>query len=239
MNPLTVGVVEDDSVMSGIICVLLKTLGYNVIQPAVCYQSAIKMLEVNKPDILLLDINLGDSQDGIEVAKFVRTNSSIPIIFLTAFALETTIEKAKQVHPEAFLLKPFTKDDLYSSIEIAINNFRNLFRYNNQKSHESILVKDGHDYVKIKFAEILYLVSDHNYVTFYLQNGKKIMMRSTMHEIMNKLPQDYFLRLNRSNILNLKHVTRLDTNKVLINDVDFLVTKLNHDIILEKISSFL
>ncbi len=70
-----------------------------------------------------MDINLGSEEDGIDLAKFIRENFDIPVLFLTSYADRDTINRAKEVEPSAYILKPFTEKSLLSSLEIALSNY--------------------------------------------------------------------------------------------------------------------
>jgi DNA-binding NarL/FixJ family response regulator len=122
MKKIKVGIVEDEMIIAETISLALKKLGYLPTKPAYSYESAISMLEEEEPEIVLLDINLNDELDGVDLAHYINANYSIPIIFLTANSDRNTIERSKQTRPNAFLVKPFSNEDLFSSIEIALFN---------------------------------------------------------------------------------------------------------------------
>ncbi len=119
MKKIKVGIVEDEIIIAETISLALKKLGYLPTKPAYSYESAISMLESEKPDIVLLDINLNDELDGVDLAHYINANHSLPIIFLTANSDRNTIDRSKQTRPKAFLVKPFSNEDLFSAIEIA------------------------------------------------------------------------------------------------------------------------
>lgn len=123
MKRIKVGVVEDEMIIAETICLALKKLDYDFCHPARSYESAVKMIETEIPDILLLDINLNAVLDGIDLAHFVNANYTIPIIYLTANNDMETIERCKATYPSAFLAKPFRKSDLLSAIELGMYNF--------------------------------------------------------------------------------------------------------------------
>lgn len=122
MKKMKVGIVEDEMIIAETISLALTKLGYLPTKPAFSYESAISMLESEKPDIVLLDINLNDELDGVDLAHYINANYSLPIIFLTANSDRNTIERSKQTRPNAFLVKPFSNEDLFSAIEIALFN---------------------------------------------------------------------------------------------------------------------
>ena len=235
MNKIRIGVVENEMVIADSINLTLQKLGYDILPAAYNYAAAIAMIDHYNPDLLLLDINLGEDKDGVDVAYYSRNHHQVPIIFLTANSDPSTVDRAKPIKPNAYLVKPFTKEDLYAAIEIAISN------HGDTKAHEqeSILIKDGYDFVKVDFNEILYLSSEQNYVTFHLRQAKKVMMRSTMQEMEERLSKKRFIRVNRSSMINLRHVSKIETDRVFINGQAFTLTKQVHDLLLEQMHQML
>jgi PAS domain S-box-containing protein len=121
-QPMTVSilVVEDESIVAMDIKSTLEGMGYSV--PAVVNsgEKAIIAATEQKPDIILMDIQLEGKMDGIEAASRIRSDSSIPIIFLTASAEKDKLERAKLTLPFGYLLKPIQDRDLKVTIEMAI-----------------------------------------------------------------------------------------------------------------------
>src|ERR1700739_3345206 len=123
MSVLKIGIVEDELVIGRTILNTLDELGYQHCGPAINYTEAIEMLERDRPDLLLLDIQLSGKKDGIDVAEKLNELYHIPFIFLTANSDGDTIERAKKVKPNAYIVKPFTREELFAAIEIAFSNF--------------------------------------------------------------------------------------------------------------------
>jgi PAS domain S-box-containing protein len=114
-------VVEDNGIVSLNIKLALQKYEYDV-GTAGTSEKAIHYVKEFNPDLVLMDIDLNEEIDGIETAKIIHEFSDVPIIFLTAFADITTIDRAKGENTYGYLIKPFESSELYSSIEIAINN---------------------------------------------------------------------------------------------------------------------
>lgn len=209
MSILKIGVVEDELVIARTIVSTLDELGYEHCGTAISYTEAMEMLEQNKPDLLLLDIQLSGKKDGIDVAEKVNELYRIPFIFLTANSDGETIDRAKKVKPHAYIVKPFTKEELYAAIEIAFSNFTG--NRKNEKVEQSdsyhtkdyMFVRDGYVFRKIFFNELLYLESDANYVTLHLKSQKKVMVRSTLNDFITQLDPKTFLRIHRSYSVNI------------------------------------
>jgi len=87
-------------------------------------EEALTAAESLRPDIILMDIMLGGSIDGIDAAKTVKEKLNIPVIFLTAYSNENTLDRAKEAEPYGYILKPFKERELYTTIDIALYKFQ-------------------------------------------------------------------------------------------------------------------
>jgi len=114
-------VVEDESIIAMDLRVTLSRLGYEVSSVVNNALSAIQKAEQDKPDIILMDIMLGGSLDGIEAAKIISYNHSTLIIYITALRDEKTMRRANLLDPYLFLMKPYTENDLKLTIENILN----------------------------------------------------------------------------------------------------------------------
>ncbi|MCD6116853.1 response regulator [bacterium] len=112
-------VVEDEGIVAEDIRQVLIKLGYYVIDTVADGDEAIKLVQEEKPDLVLMDIVLKGEKTGIEAAKEIY-KFNVPVIYLTAYADETTIDKAKMTAPFGFILKPFEEQELKSTIEMAL-----------------------------------------------------------------------------------------------------------------------
>lgn len=116
-------VVEDDAIIGGDIALTLEELGYEVVGPAFNIAESKEYALEYKPQLAILDIHLENNNDGIELGHWFNENLPVPIIFLTAYAEEKILDKAKEVHPMYYLLKPFTKINLKIAVEFAYINY--------------------------------------------------------------------------------------------------------------------
>jgi diguanylate cyclase (GGDEF)-like protein/PAS domain S-box-containing protein len=118
-------IVEDEKIISLDLQRRLEKFDYDVVGLCTTGQEAIdKAAELN-PDIILMDIMLaGGDIDGIDAAKIVKDRNQIPVIFLTAYADEKTLNRAKEAEPFGYILKPFKEKELYTTIDIAIYKYQ-------------------------------------------------------------------------------------------------------------------
>ncbi|MBM3302754.1 MAG: response regulator, partial [Deltaproteobacteria bacterium] len=117
-------IVEDDRVTARDLQESLETCGYAVIGVVSDGKEAIDLATAKQPDLVLMDILLEGDLDGIEVAGELRHRLDVPIVYLTAYSREELIERAKLTEPFAFLLKPFRKEHLRATIEMALRQHR-------------------------------------------------------------------------------------------------------------------
>ena len=120
MSKVKVLVVEDERIVAKDIQNTLRNLGYEVPAIASTGEDAIKMSGELQPDIILMDIVLKGEIDGIDAASQIKAKFKIPIIYITAYEDEETLDRAKITEPLAYILKPFEERDLHTTLEMAL-----------------------------------------------------------------------------------------------------------------------
>ncbi|MEG4216246.1 ATP-binding protein [Microcoleus sp. Pol14C6] len=121
MNPIKILVVEDEVIVAQDIAGRLKKLGYAVTATVSSGEEAIQKALENPPDLVLMDIVLKGEIDGVTAAEKIRTNRNVPTVFLTAYADDKTLQRAKLTDPLGYIIKPFQQNDLRVAIEIALH----------------------------------------------------------------------------------------------------------------------
>lgn len=114
-------IVEDNAIISRHIQAILKNNSYQVCSIVASGEEAIQKATDLKPELILMDIQLEGSMDGIESAQIIQSTFSVPIIYLTAFADSITLQRAKITDPFGYVLKPFEERTLITNIEMALN----------------------------------------------------------------------------------------------------------------------
>ncbi|MEA3415955.1 MAG: response regulator [Thermodesulfobacteriota bacterium] len=113
-------IVEDEGIIAKDIQNTLESLGYAVPAIASSGEEAIKKATETLPDLALMDILLEGDMDGVEAAEQIRDRFDIPVVYLTAYADEETLQRAKITEPYGYILKPFEERELHTTIEMAI-----------------------------------------------------------------------------------------------------------------------
>ncbi len=117
-------IAEDERIVSEDIKMYLQDYGYEVASVAETGREAVKNARDQKPDLVLIDIVLRGRMDGIEAARRIREDLGIPVVYLTAYADQGKLERAKVTEPFGYILKPFEERELYSTIEMALYKSR-------------------------------------------------------------------------------------------------------------------
>ena len=126
MPGATILVVEDEHIVARDIQAMLEGLDYAT-SIAISGEEALQKAEELRPDLVLMDIVLRGRMDGVKVAAQMRDRFQIPVIYLTAYADEATVERAKLTAPYGYILKPFEERELHIAIQLA------LFRHKNEQ----------------------------------------------------------------------------------------------------------
>ena len=219
-------VIEDEAIVSKDIQQSLKKLGYNIVGSASTGEKAVILALETKPDLVLMDIMLKGDMSGIDAAEQIRKKLSIPVIYLTAYADESTLEKAKVTEPYGYIIKPFKEVDLHTSIEMALykhSKEREVikerdFLYSiveNQGTEGVIFVKSNSRLVKVKTSSILFVEALKDYVVINTEDVK-YTIHSTMKDIQKKLPVKEFQRIHRSYIVRLDKIIAIEQPNVVI-----------------------
>jgi len=229
-----IGIIEDELSEAKAVSKLLVNLGYEVTTPAHDYDEAIEMIKSESPNLLLLDINLNGNLDGIEVANLISNFYQLPYIFHSSNLNPELIERAKNVKPSAYLTKPAAKEQLYTAIELAMNN--HYVKQNNcdvgpeskpqvNSKCDFVYVFDGQNFRKVCFEELLYIKSESNYVGLHFTNGTNLLVRSTLNEFSLQLDKKRFIRIHRCYIVNTQNIDKVSSFEIMIKGADIPLSK--------------
>ena len=124
MESASILIVEDEPIVAKDIQLSLQRLGYRVPATATSGEEAICKAGVIHPDLILMDIVLKGTMDGIETALHIQRKQDVPVIYLTAYADSHTLERAKVSSPAGYMLKPYQANELRTTIELALHRAR-------------------------------------------------------------------------------------------------------------------
>ncbi len=113
-------IVEDEAIIASVIAAALKKFGYEVVEILNSGEAAVTAALQKEPDLILMDIRLQREMDGITAVERIQEHVDIPVIYLTAYADEPTLERAKKTKPYGYIPKPFQEIELRTTIEMAL-----------------------------------------------------------------------------------------------------------------------
>ncbi|MBV8349796.1 MAG: ANTAR domain-containing response regulator [Mycolicibacterium sp.] len=124
-KPPRVLVAEDEALIRLDLAEMLKEEGYEVIGQAIDGHEAVEMAERLKPDLVIMDVKM-PGRDGIDAASEIAQKRIAPIVILTAFSQRDLVERARDAGAMAYLVKPFSINDLIPAIEVAVSRFNEI-----------------------------------------------------------------------------------------------------------------
>lgn len=209
-------IVEDEVFIAEELSAILKELNYEVTEIAFNAESAIESLNSNPPDLAILDIRMNGENQGFKIAKYINENLDIPFIFLTSFSDERTVVEASLLKPSAYVLKPFSDADIFSTLSIVFQSF--------QAGARNITIKIGRDSIVLDPEEILWIKSDDNYVELRTED-KRHLVRSTIDGFIEKYSLNNFIRAHRSYAVNIAKIESMNSKQMIINGVEIPISK--------------
>lgn len=141
-------IVEDEPTMAFILNKLLVDMHYNVCASVISGEESIVAAKKHQPDLVLMDINLAGEMDGIEAAEIILTKFGIPVIYATADGEEDTVNSAKSTFPLGYVLKPYNKKTLKSTLVVALS-IREVEKRKNQE------LQTAYDTITFQTKELL------------------------------------------------------------------------------------
>lgn len=229
---LNILIVEDEFAVALDIKVRLELMRFNVTKIASSLEEAIYSIVMNKPDVVLMDINISGNNSGIEAAKTIWEKFKIPIVYLTGINDNEILNTAIENTPFGLILKPFndiclknqllianqqkTSNDLFlekiKKYELDINNF-----HSNDLSNETFFIKNNKQIIKIHSREITYIEAMDNYTLIYSSTNEKFILNGFLKDILVKLNLSYLIRIHRSYAVSSNFITKIEEDTVLVN----------------------
>ncbi|MDR3694627.1 LytTR family DNA-binding domain-containing protein [Mucilaginibacter sp.] len=174
---------------------------------------AIEFMNRENVDLIFLDINMPD----VSGMQLVQTLSNRPMIIFTTAYSHYAVE-SYDLNAVDYLLKPIT----FERFLAAINKAETLFAMKNKtgvknEAPETVFIKSGSQTHHLKISDILYLQKDGNYITIFLKD-KRILIRENMGDIFDIVPQGEFVRVHKSFVVAIRHISMIEVHQLVINN---------------------
>jgi len=173
--------------------------------------NAIEYLAHEKIDLVFLDINMPD----VSGMQLVQTLSPKPLIIFTTAYSHYAVE-SYNLNALDYLLKPITFERFLSAVNKAVAALAPKAGATTNDDGATILVKSGPQTYQVKVADILYFEKDGNYITVHLKD-RNILIRENIGDIFDVVPAPDFIRIHKSFVVAIKHITMIEVHQVTIN----------------------
>lgn len=204
---------EDDALHADTLRISMDRLGFDLIDVVDTPEELLRQLKATQPDVLLMDIDLGAEETGIDLVKKINEFTDVPVIYVTSFKEESIFKQAKETLPEAYIIKPYNPEHLQQAIELAV--FRRQKDMQQVKTRpveasplKAIFVKEGTVLVKLLLQDIALVEAYDKYCYVYTRE-KKHLLNSQLKNLAQHLPQEQFLQVHRSYLINLEAIDKI------------------------------
>ncbi|SFV69703.1 Chemotaxis regulator-transmits chemoreceptor signals to flagelllar motor components CheY [hydrothermal vent metagenome] len=150
MEKTRIVIVEDDEITSLNLNMSLQKQGYSVVGVCDNAQEAKHKISASNPDLVIVDISLDKSNDGIELARIIKEKYNLPFIYLTSYSDDDIISQAKRTEPYGYILKPFEPNSLHATIQMALFKFSQENKYKDDSNSQKV---DNFNLEKLLYAK--------------------------------------------------------------------------------------
>lgn len=209
MRKINIFIAEDDVFISDELKDLLLDMNYSVVRIGYDYASSIEIINQSEIDIAILDIKMHGKDQGFQIAEYLKENKNIPIVFLTSFSDQKTVEEAVQYDPKGYIVKPFKSSDIYTTLEVV--------KLHIQKPVNTHIINTGRGQVLIDPDKIQFIRSDDKYIEIFVTDNRYVE-RDSLNNFLERVNTDAFMRIHRSYIINKNHIKSITSDAVFIGN---------------------
>lgn len=196
---------------------MLEMYGYQVVGVRDNATEAFQVLKENPQiELVLMDILINGEENGIDLAKLIRKNFELPIVYNTRLSDDDSFNKAYETRPDGYIIKPFSIENLDVTIKLALKNFQQKFQ-ETAKSNVRIPVRDKGCLVLLEPKDIILAKADGLY-TKIVTPKKPYIARGILKSFEAKLVENGFIRVHKSYLINVNFIESFNSKKLLINN---------------------
>ncbi|MGB0892419.1 MAG: response regulator transcription factor [Flavobacteriaceae bacterium] len=205
MSKKNILIVEDEVLIANQIEMFLEFNGYNSVGIAVDYTGAIELLEKKSVDLILLDIKINGSKNGIDLAKYINQKLGLPFLFLTSYN-----------DPVGYINKPINDATLLTNIDLYFSSTKT-------RTEHIVPIQSGTKTYNINCTELQYIESEHVYINLFFTNHKQ-SIRISLTKFLEQLPNKELVKISRSIAINPNIIKQISKSKLKINDKIFKIS---------------
>ena len=204
--------VEDDELHADNLRMVADKLNYHLLGVLRNGNEVHSMIEATRPDVLLMDIDLGTEIDGVALTAKISETKNIPIIYVTSFRGGDIMNRAIATKPDGYILKPYDAAQLEAVIELAVFKGQNelIADTGNRKTNtlNALFIKEGSSLVKVTLDEIIVVKAFDKYCYIFTRN-KKHLLSTQFKNVLPRFPAETFMQVHRSYLINLGAIEKV------------------------------
>ena len=210
-------VVEDNFSFALELEIILKKIGYNIINTVDNSGDALVEIMGSKPEIIFMDIDIKGKLTGLEIAQKI-SHLNIPIVFITSFADDEHYSIGSKVPNSTYLTKPADEFTIRSAVDLLLKINDSLRTTNSNSADykveaDILYLKKKDDFYAIKQGDIVYIESNHVYCKTVTKSNGEYLNRISLNEYNSLLNDSRFIRPHRSYLANVNHITKVNMNE--------------------------
>lgn len=251
MPKIKILVVEEDPLYALDLRRLFKELEYDLIGVVDNPDEVQEIVKNDYPDLILMGIKINGELNGIELAKKIQRTDKVGVIFMTSFQDQKYFDQAKEIEYFGYLVKPFNKLTLQSTIELALLRIADLnaaqpileVDVNSIWNEDLILencvfIKRNNKLEKVNISQIEFIQSEGNYCVISTEK-KKYALKMSLIKIRKMLDSYPFARVNKRHIINMSLISSIDlsTNQININEASFSIGRTYKEGLLKRLKT--
>ena len=209
-------IVEDEMIIALDVAEMLEEMKHEVVGIVDHFDKIKTSVELYEPHLVLCDIRIKGEKDGIHVARLLREEYSLPVIFLTSHSDKAIVTRAIDINPLGYLIKPVREEELFVAIEVAQKQIESL------KETKYVHIKIGYESIRLAINTISHLESDGNYTKFFAENNSYVSSKNLKKWLDE---EDFlgFIRIHRSIAVNPMSISKVTAKSVVIGTLELPV----------------
>lgn len=210
----------------------LEERGHQITTVCHSYEAGLEAYRKQTPDLVLLGTDLDQAANGIDFASFLNEQpQKTPFIYLMTQFDAKIYQKAQATCPYGYLTESVQKEALWMTVEAAYHLYQQM-----HPAKPAYTIFDGQHNHRVRAEEIVCIESEHVYANVHLKDGRRIVTRKPLRQLLQQIGSKFLLQCHRSFIINIQHVIGWDKNQVtLANGVAVPVSRSKKHLLLESL----
>ncbi len=244
-------IVEDEPLWASKMEMQIAKLGHKLFAIKSNSTEALQALEINQPDLILMDVNILGEYDGVELTDMIHDKWPIPVLFITSLYDDSTFRRISRTNPIGYIQKPFSDMQLKHSIDLIakqlISNKSSGIESNESSDNSSsvnldtehIYIKKRNRLEKIKILDIYYIEADGRYCQINTKDSR-YLIRMPLTKIIEKLNMQHFVKTHRSFVVNKYKIKSIDLENdvIILESMEVPISRREKDKVLKQINLF-